>query len=301
MLYIKEGSVLVKLDSWEQVYSRPSYVVDLDLKGKALNELIGFYKDEPPRTCGIKSCHNAHKKGAIVVTEDGLETCIGHMCGSAIFKEKFETLIKNIEKEVDFEVYKETVTNKKSKIFEYWQKAAELTVGANSVLKLADKIEQLRDPLAVGRYASMELTRMAANRQTKVVSEQFLSEKKKDFDDIDSDEKDKVERVVIGQIQHIEILSRDNDLKKLYYEEIDHVLTSLQYTDLNNISPRQLLNIGRRAAMLDVRIARANELKDTAVKFLRKRNLMPLYKKMFPMEVVSRKDLMLYKNFIDSL
>ncbi|VCY48424.1 hypothetical protein BANRA_05000 [Klebsiella pneumoniae] len=34
MLYMKENGVLIKLDSWEQVYSRPNFIKDLDLKDK---------------------------------------------------------------------------------------------------------------------------------------------------------------------------------------------------------------------------------------------------------------------------
>ena len=55
MLYIKEGGVLIKLDSWEQVYVRPNYVVDIDSKGKVLSEVFGYYKNEPSRACGLKN------------------------------------------------------------------------------------------------------------------------------------------------------------------------------------------------------------------------------------------------------
>lgn len=119
MLYMKENGVLIKLDSWEQVYSRPNFIKDLDLKDKKLKALVGYYKNEPPRKCGIKSCHSSHMKGGIVITEDNFEASIGHMCGSKIFEEKFDVLIKQLEKEVDFEIYKEAVASRKARVFEY--------------------------------------------------------------------------------------------------------------------------------------------------------------------------------------
>ncbi|WP_447875366.1 hypothetical protein [Serratia fonticola] len=302
MLYIKEGGVLVKLDSWDRVYASTNYVVDIDSKGKDLNEVFGFYKNEPSRPCGLKNCHAGHNKGVIVRTEDGLETCIGHICGSKIFHEKFEILAQRIENEVNFEIYKETVLNKQLQIYDYWKQAANLTSGFDGVLKLADKIEKIKDPLVVGRYAATELTRMAANRETKVTATQQVPKEKKEYDNPDNQDIEyKSVTAVIGQIQHIETLAYDNNLRKLYEEDIHQVLTTLEHVDLEKISRRQLTNIGRRAAVLDARIARAKELQEIAVKFFRKRNLMPLYKQMYPMEVVSRKDLTLYKDFIDSL
>ncbi|NVM48315.1 hypothetical protein [Serratia ureilytica] len=303
MLYVKEGGVLIKLDNWEQVYTRPNYVVDIDSKGKVLNEVFGYYKNEPSRACGLKNCHAGHKKGFIVRTEDGLETCIGHICGTTIFKEKFEVLAQRMESEVNLEIYKETVASKKQKVFEYWQQAAELTSGPNGILKLAEKIEQIKDPLVVGRYAATELSRMASNRDTKVLSPQSVPKDKNEYNNPAEDApiEYKTVLVVIGQIQQIEILASDNSLRDLYEKEISQVLTALENVDLNAISRRQLTNIGRRASMLDARIARAKELQESAIKFLRKKNLKPLYHQMFPMDNVSRKDLGLYNDFINSL
>lgn len=304
MLYIKESGILIKLDGWEQVYARPNFVKDLDLKDKKLKALVGYYKNEPPRECGIKSCRRTHRLGGIVVTEDDFETSIGHMCGSKIFEEKFDVLIKQLEKEVDFEIYKEAVASRKSRIFEYWQKAAALTGGVNGILRLADKISQLKDPLQVGRFASMELTNMAANKQTKVSSSVWVEKKKRELTEAelkDGEKKYKLVDVIVGQIKNTEVLLSANDMKSLYHDEIEHVLLALQNLNLETASMKQISNIGKHAAVLDTRLARIGSLKELAVDFLTKDNLKPLYDKMYPMEVVSRKDLTLYKDFIDSL
>ncbi|VEA68504.1 Uncharacterised protein [Serratia rubidaea] len=304
MLYVKEGGVLIKLDDWEQVYSRPNFIKDLDLKDKKLKALIGYYKNEPPRKCGISNCHRTHNKGAIVITEDNCEASIGHICGSKKFEEKFETLIKQLEKEVDAEIYKEAVASRKSRIFDYWNQAAALTVGADGILKLAEKISQLKDPLVVGRFASMELMNMAANQRTKVTMPVWVEKSKSELteEEIKSGEKKyKLEDSVIGQIKNTEVLLSSNDMKKLYHEEIEHVLTALQDLDLEKAKLKQINNIGRRVAVIDARIARANTLKALAIDFLTHKNLYPLYEKMHPMDTVSRKDLELYEAFINAL
>ncbi|MCX8963229.1 hypothetical protein EHW64_19460 [Erwinia psidii] len=302
MLYVRESGVLVKQESWDKVHSRSGYVVDLDSNGKVLNEIFGFYKNEPSRPCGLKNCHAGHNKGFLVRTDDGFETCIGHICGSKIFHEKFEVLAQLIENEVNLEIYKEAVKSKKANVFEYWKKAAELTTGVNGILKLADLIEKIKDPLVVGRYAATELMRMAANRDTKVTAIQNVPKEKKEYDNPDSEEIEyKSVTAIIGQIQYIETLAYDNNIRKIYEEEISDVITVLESVDVDKISRRQLTNIGRRAAALDSKIAKVKELQENAIKFLRKKNLLPLYKKMYPMEVVSRKDLNMYKAFIDDL
>ncbi|MCW2485963.1 hypothetical protein J5069_08650 [Candidatus Symbiopectobacterium sp. NZEC127] len=304
MLYVKEGGVLLKLDDWEQIYSRPNYVQDLDLKGKNLKALIGYYKNEPPRTCGIKSCHATHMKGGIVVTEDDLETCIGHICGSKIFKEKFDVLIQQIEKEVDFEIYKEAVATRKSRLFDYWRQAADLTSGTTGILRLAEKIALLRDPLSVGRFASMELIRMAANQNSKVAKEEWVQKEEKELTEEekkDGKPKYKLEYLIVGQIRHVDLMLSSNDMKKLYQEEIEEVLRALQNLDLDKASKRQITSIGRAASAIEVRITRAKELKERAIEFLTRENLFPLYEKMLPMDTVSKNDLSLYENFINSL
>jgi hypothetical protein len=304
MLYVKEGGVLIKLDDWEQIYSRPNFIKDLDLKDKKLKALIGYYKNEPPRKCGISNCHRTHKMGAIVITEDNCEASIGHMCGSNKFKEKFDVLVKQLEKEVDAEIYKEAVASRKDRVFDYWNQAAALTVGANGILKLAEKISQLRDPLTVGRFSSMELMNMAANQRSKVTKSEWVEKSKSELteEELKSGEKKyKLEDIVIGQIKNTEVMLSSNDMVKLYTEEIEQVLIALQHLDLDKATPKQIGNVGRRVAVLDTRIARANTLKSLAIEFLTHKNLHPLYEKMYPMDTVSRKDLELYETFINSL
>ncbi|HFU1359514.1 TPA: hypothetical protein ACGQTY_002699 [Citrobacter farmeri] len=304
MLYMKENGVLIKLDSWEQVYSRPNFIKDLDLKDKKLKALIGYYKNEPPRKCGIKSCHSSHMKGGIVITEDDFEASIGHICGSKIFEEKFDNLIKQLEKEVDFEIYKEAVASRKSRLFEYWSKAAALTSGKNGILKLAEKIANIKNALVAGRYAATELVRMASNQQTVVTKEIWVEKEKKELTEEEAnsgEKKYKIETVVCGQIKNIEVLLAANDLNKLYNEEIESVIKGLEKLDLQTASPSQVKNIGRSVSSLDIRIETAARLKDLAIGFLTYDNLYPMLEKMHPMDTISRKDLELYENFIKSL
>lgn len=304
MLYMKENGVLIKLDSWEQVYSRPNFIKDLDLKDKKLKALIGYYKNEPPRKCGIKSCHSSHMKGGIVITEDDFEASIGHICGSKIFQEKFDDLIKQLEKEVDFEIYKEAVASRKSRLFEYWNKAAALTSGKNGILKLAEKISDIKNALVAGRYAATELVRMASNQQTIVTKEVWVEKKKKELTEEEAssgEKKYKIETVVCGQIKNIEVLLAANDLKRLYNEEIETVIKGLEKLDLQTASPSQIKNIGRSVSSLDVRLETAAKLKELAIGFLTYDNLYPMLEKMHPMDTISRKDLELYENFIKSL
>lgn len=257
--------------------------MDLDPKSKVLNEIFGFYKNEPSRPCGLKNCHAGHNKGFLVRTEDGAETCIGRICGSKIFHEKFEVLSKIIENEVNFEIYKESVNLKRANVFEYWKKAAELTTGVNGILKLADLIEKIKDHLVVGRYAATELMRMAANRDTKVTSTQEVPKEKNEYDNPDSNEIEyKSVTAIIGQIQNIEVLSYDNNIRKIYEEDISGVITILESVDVDKISRRQLTNIGRRASLLDSRIAKAKQLQENAIKFLRKKILLHFTKKCIP-------------------
>lgn len=301
MLYMKENGVLIKLDSWEQVYSRPNFIKDLDLKDKKLKALVGYYKNEPPRKCGIKSCHSSHMKGGIVITEDNFEASIGHMCGSKIFEEKFDVLIKQLEKEVDFEIYKEAVASRKARVFEYWNKAAALTSGKNGVLKLADKILSLRDPLVAGRFAATELARMAANQQTKVTKEVWVEKKKKELTEEEAksgEKKYRLETVVCGQIKNTEVLLSVNNLNNIYKDDIEAVIRSLESLDLQTATPRQIQNIGRAASVLDTRLDTAARLKNLATEFLTYDNLYPMYDKMYSMDTVSRKDLELYETLI---
>jgi hypothetical protein len=76
---------LTKPKSFEEISSRPHFHAILDSSQHALSKVLTDYDFESKVQCGLKVCRVAHNSGFLVLTTDGLETNIGHVCGKNHF------------------------------------------------------------------------------------------------------------------------------------------------------------------------------------------------------------------------
>lgn len=99
MIFIKHGDSFERANDWTEIQNRENYRPKLDLQDQQLSDVFGYYEDLPEEIpCGKASCRAGHKKGFLVITEDGLETNLGHVCGTNVFGIAFENLAIDLEK-----------------------------------------------------------------------------------------------------------------------------------------------------------------------------------------------------------
>lgn len=92
MITLNSEKGLVRLQSWDDVLSRPGFTPNLNPSALKLREIIGRYIFKEFKPCGLSTCHQPHGRGYLVVTTEGFETNIGKDCGKTHFDADFEQM-----------------------------------------------------------------------------------------------------------------------------------------------------------------------------------------------------------------
>ncbi|MES4613023.1 hypothetical protein V2154_10605 [Ewingella sp. CoE-038-23] len=313
MIYIKNQNTFEKLETWEELEKRDGFQSIVDLTGKKLMDAFGYYELANKIPCGKKNCRTKHFKGVLVVTEDGIETNIGHDCGFAAFGVKFEQLATELTNQANYHRLLVAVKEAKSQIFSLYQKKAILEAGQPSLLIIANQILNARRPEIIGRAAYVELKRMAGSNDGRVKISRRKSDSNAELEDVMSQKgfsdygdelkpkKPQYEDVVIGNVQHSDCLLDDYDISILFERDIKLVLEDLQQSNPDEITQRKLTRLGVRVSRFDERL---NFIRDRLMKarvFLTQENLKPLYTKLNLQRSVSQKDKDMFLEFILTL
>lgn len=92
MITLNSEKGLVRIESWDDIASRPGFLATVDPKTVKLKEIIGSYTFDAFIPCGLSTCHQPHGTGFLVVTETGHETNIGRICGKRHFSVEFSQM-----------------------------------------------------------------------------------------------------------------------------------------------------------------------------------------------------------------
>ncbi|MCC8366540.1 hypothetical protein J8V57_09630 [Xenorhabdus sp. PB61.4] len=317
MIYIKNAGSFEKLKDWEILVKRVNFQQEVDLSSKKLLDAFGFYELSAKQPCGIKSCRKQHYKGVLVITEDGIETNIGHNCGFRIFGVKFENLATELTKRVNYYKTLTAVKEAKSKVWEYWQLAAKFQVGERNLQWVAHNFMDIKDISIIGRSAYQNIMRLAGSGNGKVTISRRKTAEESDMEDVMSDKdhshlqpldnetdknkKPQYKQVVIGTIQHCESVLSDYDVALIYERDVKNVLNALDECNPDSMHQNKLTSLHIKVSKLDERIRFIEERIKKAQVFLTQTNLAPLYAKIESQRNVSKKDKELFSAFLLTL
>lgn len=300
-----DGNDIIEVEDWKEIAARPNFSSDVNLKDKHLYKIIGSYKLKDKRTCGITSCHTPHNKGFIVVTDDGIETNIGNDCGFKYFNVKFNELTQEFLRGLTREQRKIALDKAIARIDEWRLKADDLKNGDKNIDWAIKLIDNIKNPLVIGFFASIELKKMA-NMPTNVVTVPVKdSEKESDIQNIFgktyTEGGSTFTEKPIGTISHIDCLTSQYDLRRIFYFSVTKVLKELSSVKYAQMSSPALSVLLRKVDGIDFNLNLASERLKIARVFLCKENLKPMYEKMKQMDIVSRADLKRFEAFINSI
>lgn len=312
MIYIKNENSFEKLESWDELLQREGFQKVVDLSGKTLSDAFGYYELPNKVPCGKKNCRTNHFKGVLVVTEDGVETNIGHDCGFAAFGLKFDQLATELTKQANYHRLLIAVKKAKSEIFSWYKKKAKLESGKPSLNELAHKLLDAKDPNVIGRAAYDSLKKMAGSNNGKVIISRRKTDTEIDIAEVMSQKtssrgdellpkKPRYEDVLIGNVLNADCLLNDYDVSILFERDVRGVLEELSAADPDSMHQRKLTRLGVRVSRLEERISFISDRIYRARIFLTQENLQPLFAKINAQRNVSQKDKNLFSNFIDSL
>jgi hypothetical protein len=301
MIYLQIDDDMTEVDSWETIVNRPNFVKDFDVKDKILEKIIGYYDLKEKTTCGICSCHTAHNKGYIVLTNDGNETNIGNHCGKKYFHVAFENMSAEFMNAVEYEKLMAQVSAQKPNVFELWNKINELTVGNKNINWAIKNLKCINNPDVIGRSAFNELRAIAARGKGDVIFARPPTKDEIDLAEISGQKAPQSVDVVVGMISHIECITLGSSLEELFENSLRKPVQLLQDCDVNKSSRLKLRDVARGINSLDSNILFAKEKINLARAFFQKENLKQLLNTLSQNRNVSKADIDHYTSFIETL
>lgn len=300
-IYLQVDDDIVQVPDWSIVENRDNYTSSLDVKGEALEKIIGYYDLDEKIACGLKSCCKPHFKGYIVKTDGGIETNIGNSCGNKYFNVVFGEMSSEFLNKVEFEQLKESARLAKPEVFSLWNKINELTVGPKNILWAIRLFNNISDPDVIGRAAHSKLRNMYSNNDNKVYLTRLTTAKEKELAEVSNQRIEETVDVVVGQVKYIDFLSKDDSLESIFYSQLKSPVSELESCNPEKTSRTKLKNMMLKINALDTNISKLKDKLDIARLFFTRKNLEQLLNWMDKDNSVSKADIDRYNLFLETL
>lgn len=300
MITLSTEKGLIKIESWDDIESRPGFVKDLDPTEKKLDSIIGRYIFKDKIRCGLSNCHTQHAKGYIVTTTDGHETNIGKDCGKTYFGVDFKTLSRKFDRDVTESENREKLWSFSFQLEELDKQLSEIRnkkCGANWVHKYS---QQLVTPnKGCPEEVVRQLSSMVRNRNNILTKQRIASDQ--EVEDIEAIENRKVARPYyveerLAEISGIEALYPENDLRQLLMLDLESNLKAFKEKDIDHLSYEELRHWAKWIGTVEATIEKADFAIAQGHKLLNKDNLAP-----FLQVLEDRDDIKQFSEFIISV
>lgn len=269
----------VRLESWDDVLSRPGFLTDVDPNAVTLKSIIGNYAFPTFLPCGLSSCHTPHGRGYLVVTSDGHETNIGKDCGKKYFSVDFERMVRVFDRDIRAQERREALTAIQNQIPALKARIHALkheAAGANwihqklnrfspagaglpsEILRLVSGLVKQRDgKLTKSRLASAEeLELMRAQGQRVQLGQTIVEEP-------------------AGVLDGLPALYKENDLRDLLVDQMKP-LETIESADVATLKEGELRELAKWAVTVEPTLARAETAISAGRRLLTQANLQQL-------------------------
>ena len=112
-------STPVVVRKYADLLLRPKFTDDLDPRAHKLSAILTDYHFDEQIPCGLTNCRTPHNHGVLVLTEDGAETNIGHICGAKHFPEQFMGARKEFRRRQAARAHLDVIQEYLGKVSEY--------------------------------------------------------------------------------------------------------------------------------------------------------------------------------------
>lgn len=283
MIALNTVKGIIEISSWHDIVERPHFRSNINPTNVDLKEIIGSYQFPEDVPCGLTTCHQPHKRGYIVVTKEGYETNIGKDCGKNYFSVDFVEMKTRFDRDVKISLQRDNIRKAKEtapQLLEHVEGLRKQPRGADWIYS---RIEKLRNRGVIGEAAANEIRKMLKERRRELLSSRLATkeERERDFS-MNPSLEDKYRgqpyyvTIVTGSINHLEAMSKDNDLKELLIRGVTQTLRQLIDCDVDNLKPRELAQLSKDASNIQAKINMAQEIIPLAQKLLTASNLEPL-------------------------
>lgn len=260
MITLNTDKGLVRIESWEDVLTRPGFTVDIDPKTVALKSIIGSYAFQTFIPCGLASCHTPHGRGYLVVTSDGRETNIGKDCGKKYFSVDFERLAKMYDRDLRTKERREALIQLQHQIPNLKARILTLKEGCNGANWLHRNLTPLVEtkhglPGALTRL----IQRMVKQRNGALTRSRLATAEELDLMRAQGQRIQPGQTYVdepVGQLQGLAALYEENDLRTLLVTPMK-LLDTVEGADVDTLTGKDLRELANQAATLEPTLTQA--------------------------------------------
>lgn len=278
MITLSTEKGYARIESWDDVLSRPGFATDIDPRTVTLKSIIGSYSMATFQPCGLSSCHTPHGRGYLVACSDGRETNIGKDCGKKYFSVDFERMAKIYDRDLRAQerrealvAFQHSIPMVKARI----QQLKEGARGANWIHRhlapfggsaslppdacrvVARAIKGRSGALTVPRLAtSEEVERMRAQGQRVANGPVYVDEP-------------------AGQLEGLAALYPENDLRVLLVDRLD-LLATVEAANVDTLTDAQLRTFANWVVTVEPALKQAEAAIAMGHAFLTRKNLRQL-------------------------
>ncbi len=277
MIVLNIERELVRVETWDDIVSRPGFTANLDPQSHALHAIIGRYNFADKIRCGLSNCHTPHAKGYIVVTKGGLETNIGKDCGRNYFGVDFESMSRRFDQDMADKEGRERLWSFHFRTEEIKQKVQTLRstergadwvhrrvkglveaghdVPAPIVRYIAGKVKA-RDPVVTleREATATEIDRMEAESGRRLPRPQYIAEP-------------------IATIDGFDALYPENDLRAMLVLDVEEHIRLFEVVSIDNLDSAGIRQWSRWVSTVDATLEKADAVVQAGRRLLTSQNL----------------------------
>ena len=299
MITLNTEKGLVRIESWDDILTRPGFTSDVDPRAVKLHAIIGNYLFKTFITCGLSTCHQPHGSGYLVVTKDGRETNIGKDCGKTHFSVDFVQMRRTFDRDVLAQERRERLWALKNRLPSIKSEIDTLkseTYGANWVYTMTSKLQGTSGglPLVIVEH----LRKLIRTGSGELTIERAATQQEIDIADASGQRRGGplyfTDRV--GFIEGFSALLAENGLRSLLIDSVEPAIKALDSAEIDLLGSKELSALSRLTKDLDNSTDRLKQLVLAGRRLLVKQNISQLSR-----FAISSQDKRSFADFLNSL
>lgn len=304
MITLNTEKGLVRIESWDDITSRPGFIAHVDPKAVKLKEIIGSYTFDALIPCGLSTCHQPHGSGFLVVTAEGMETNIGRICGKRHFSVEFTQMSRVFLRAVREQQNREFLWEVKHRLPAITAEVSALKSGQDGASWIYSRIN-----LLTGKSVSLPTPITNAVRQAvrrgdgALTVERAATTEERDTRAAAGEvtglvRRDRISAFVeeqVGQLDGFSALTPGNGLREIL-GAIEPFLSTLPDADIDNLSDKQLRELSKVGGELETNLERLRTVIAAGRRLLVRQNVQQLAR-----FATSRDETQLFERFLREL
>lgn len=283
MITLNTEKGLVRIESWDDIVSRPGFLATVDPKTVKLKEIIGSYSFDTFIQCGLSTCHQPHGTGFLVVTDSGNETNIGRICGKRHFSVEFSQMSRIFLGRVRAQQNRELLWQLKSRLYAIASEVAALRTEPLGAAWIHPRISRLTGASVGLPQPIINAIREAIRRDGTLMRERAATQEERERQAAATQITglERRERILafvaerVGQLEGFAALTPGNSLRDAL-GAIEPFLSALEAADIDSLADKDLRELAKEGGALDSNLERLRTLVAAGRRLLTRANLQQL-------------------------